>query len=40
MAETGLKQVWTGAVTRIDLTDLEGVGTYRFESGRIYKYIK
>lgn len=40
MAETGLKQVWTGAVTRIDLTDLEGVGQYRFESGKIYKYIK
>ena len=40
MAETGMKQVWSGGLTRLDLTDLEGVGAHRFEGGNVYKYVK
>lgn len=39
-AEGGLKQVYVTGLTETSLTDLEGVGTIRFENKRWYKWVK
>ena len=36
----GIKKVFQGPVTQVDTTDLEEVGTIRFEGNKIYKYVK
>ena len=39
-AEGGLKQVYVTALTETSLTDLEGIGTIRFQNGKWYKWVK
>ena len=36
----GLKKVFTTGLTESSLTDIEGIGTIRFENGRWYKWVK
>lgn len=36
----GLKRVFLTALTDVDSTDKEGVGTLRFEGNKVYKYVK
>ena len=35
----GIKKVFQGPVTQVDTTDLEELGTIRFEGNNVYKYI-
>ena len=35
----GIKKIFQGPVTQVDATDLEELGTIRFEGNNIYKYI-
>ena len=36
----GLKKVFATGLTESSLTDIEGIGTIRFENGRWYKWVK
>ncbi len=36
----GLKQVFATGLTETSLTDVEGIGTIRFEDGKWYKWVK
>ena len=40
MSGTGLKQTFVTGLADTSLTDVEGVGTIRFEDGKWYKYVK
>src|SRR3990172_1288440 len=40
MAIFGIKKIFVTAVTDVSSTDLEGLGTIRFEGNKVYKWVK